>query len=69
MRSRSFRSVFTVWAATILAILALLMLTACFPLESILIDDSTTAPQDTVVVHDTTLVWCRHHDPRPECRK
>jgi hypothetical protein len=40
----------------------------CFPLESILIDDGS-ATTDTVVVHDTTIVICRHHDPRPECRR
>lgn len=47
---------------------ALAFAPACLtPLSDTLIPDSRK--RDTVTVTDTTVIWCRYHDPRPECRK
>jgi hypothetical protein len=33
-----------------------------------LVGDDGPAKRDTVVVHDTVVVWCHKWDPRPECK-
>jgi hypothetical protein len=63
LRTRSERLPSDLFALILVAVLA----SACFPAEAILMDDAVR--RDTVIVHDTTVVICRYHDPRPECRR